>query len=188
MVLIHQMTHEECISTLARLRFGRLGCARDNQPYVVPIYFTYHERHLYTFSMTGQKIEWMRENPRVCVEADEVTSHNQWLSVVVVGHYEELPDTPEYKSDRNLAYELFQEHAMWWEPVEFASPHHDAADSLTPIYYCIYIDQVTGHRAMPDSVETAASHASQAAKKSESWLSRLLHAHGSSSGPGRHLL
>ena len=114
-MLIHEMTHEECISTLVRLRFGRLGCARDNQPYVVPINFAYHQNYLYAFSTVGQKIEWMRENPRVCIEADDFTNHYQWESVVVVGHYEELPDTPEYSRKRSQAYEKLQERAMWWK-------------------------------------------------------------------------
>jgi nitroimidazol reductase NimA-like FMN-containing flavoprotein (pyridoxamine 5'-phosphate oxidase superfamily) len=173
-MLIHEMTNKECLDALARFRFGRLGCARDNQPYVVPIYVAYHERHLYAFSTAGQKIEWMRANPRVCVEADEITSHYQWLSVVVFGHYEELPDTPEYKFERNLAHEMLQQRAMWWQPATVPSPHHSAADSLTPIVYRIHIDQVTGHHAMPDPVESATLHAPESATKSEGWLLGLL--------------
>ena len=156
-MLIHEMTDEECIDALARFRCARLACARDNQPYVVPIYFTYHERHLYTFSTAGQKIEWMRANPRVCVEADEITSPVQWLSIVVFGHYEELPDTPEYKFKRNLAYGILRQRAMWWEPASVASPHHSAAEPSTPVFHRIDIAQVTGHRAMPDPVESATS-------------------------------
>ena len=147
---IHEMTNKECLDVLARLRFGRLACARDNQPYVIPVYFTYHESHLYSFSTTGQKIEWMRANPRVCVEADEISDPGQWLSVVVFGHYEELADTPQYKYERNLAYAMLQQRAMWWEPASVASPHHSAAVSLDPIFYRIHIDQVTGHHGMPD--------------------------------------
>ncbi len=174
-MLIHEMTHEECISALARLRFGRMGCARDNQPYVMPLYFAHHERHLYSFSKVGQKIEWMRENPRVCVEADEITSHCQWLSVIVFGHYEEFPDTPEYEFERNLAYKMLQERAMWWQTTDVGSPRrHRSADSLIPFCYRIHIDRVTGHRAMPDSVEAAALAASEPATKSESWLLSLL--------------
>ena len=173
-MLIHEMTHEECIRALVRLRFGRLGCAHDNQPYVVPLYFAHHDRHLYTFSTVGQKIEWMRENPRVCVEADEITSHSQWLCVVASGRYEELPDTPEYKFERDLAYEMLRERAMWWQPAKVASSGDGAADSLIPFYYRIRIDRVTGHRAMPDSAEAAALAAPKAITKSKSWLSSLL--------------
>src|SRR5271157_1584272 len=154
-MLIHDMTDKECLNTPARLRLGRLGCARDNQPYIVPIHFAYDKRQLYAFSTFGQKIEWMRANPRVCVEVDELTSHFQWMSVVVFGHYEEFPDTPEYKPERNRAHELLAQYAMWWQPGYVASAAHDAADLLIPIFYRIHIDRVTGHRAVPNSVEAA---------------------------------
>ena len=93
--------------------FGRLGCARDNQPYVVPIYFAYEPDHLYGFSTFGRKIEWMRANPRVCVEVEEVASHFSWVSVILNGRYQELPDTPECSSERQHAYPLLREaHAL----------------------------------------------------------------------------
>src|SRR5262245_26666519 len=62
-MIIREMTEDECRDVLARMNFGRLACARDNQPYVVPIYFSYHGGYLYGFSTMGQKIEWMRSNP-----------------------------------------------------------------------------------------------------------------------------
>jgi nitroimidazol reductase NimA-like FMN-containing flavoprotein (pyridoxamine 5'-phosphate oxidase superfamily) len=46
----------------------------------------------------GQKIEWMRLNPLVCVEIDEIPSDVDWTSMVVRGRYEELPEKPEYYS------------------------------------------------------------------------------------------
>ena len=36
----------------------------------------------------------MRANPLVCVEVDEVAAYDQWLSVIAIGRYEELPETP----------------------------------------------------------------------------------------------
>ena len=62
---------------------------RENQPYVVPVYLTYDvlsggEPCLYGFTTPGQKIEWMRANPLVCVEVDEVTAHDQWVSVIAL--------------------------------------------------------------------------------------------------------
>ena len=35
---------------------GRLACPRDNQPYVIPIYFALHGDYLYSFTTLGQKI------------------------------------------------------------------------------------------------------------------------------------
>ena len=95
-MLIHELSAEECADHLGRTSVGRLACALFHQPYIVPIHFSFDAERgcLYAFSMVGQKIEWMRQNPLVCLEFDELTTHGQWASVVVFGHYEELPPTP----------------------------------------------------------------------------------------------
>jgi len=154
-MLILELTNKECVEMLTRLRFGRLGCSRDNQPYIVPINFAYRERCLYSVAALGQKIEWMRTNPLVCVEADEIVDHYHWMSVVVQGRYEELPDTPEWRADRELAHVLLQQRAMWCEPACVTETHRVAGGEVIPMYYRIHIDRVTGRRAKPDPVETA---------------------------------
>jgi hypothetical protein len=73
-MLVTEMSRKECEDLLVRLNFGRLACAFDNRPCVVPIYFALEPSRLYGFATMGQKIEWMRLNPLVCVEADEVLS------------------------------------------------------------------------------------------------------------------
>ena len=67
-MLISEMSGEECRDLLSRLGFGRLACAHQNRPYIVPIYFAYEPDHLYGFATMGQKVEWMRSNPLVCVD------------------------------------------------------------------------------------------------------------------------
>ena len=62
-MLIGEMSVAECRGALEQARFGRLACARDNQPYVVPFYFASDGDYLYAFSKLGRKIEWMRDNP-----------------------------------------------------------------------------------------------------------------------------
>ena len=178
-MLIHEMTEDECRTALERSTFGRLACACDNQPYVLPIYFSYDGKHLYGFSAPGQiygfttlgqKIEWMRSNPLVCLEIDERTSHHQWMSVVVSGRYEELPDTPEFGYERGQAWEVLQKRAVWWEPAYAATEHRE---QFTFIFYRIHIKQMTGRRATPDPVETAAS-AANAPTAEKSWLGCIL--------------
>jgi nitroimidazol reductase NimA-like FMN-containing flavoprotein (pyridoxamine 5'-phosphate oxidase superfamily) len=169
-MLIHQMVADECRVALARAGFGRLACTRDGQPYVLPIYFSYHGEHLYGFSTLGQKIEWMRANPLVAVEIDERTSHHEWMSVVLSGRYEELPDTPEFGYERVQAWEVLQQRAMWWEPAYVLTEHHQ---QLKPIFYRIHIKQITGRRATPDPVEAAASTA-KAPTAEESWMGSIL--------------
>ena len=149
-MVIREITEAECREALARLRFGRLGCARDNQPYIVPVYVAYDGQHLYGFSTPGQKIEWMRSNPRVCLEIDEWTSHDQWLSVVVFGRYEELPNTAESAADLAHAQQTLHTHAAWWEYASIpAAEWRRKPGSFSPIYYRLRIEQLSGHQAAP---------------------------------------
>jgi nitroimidazol reductase NimA-like FMN-containing flavoprotein (pyridoxamine 5'-phosphate oxidase superfamily) len=92
-MVIREMSRDECLRLLGRSRLARLACAQGKQPYVIPVYLAYHERSrcLYGFTTPGKKIAWMRANPLVCVEVDEVAAHDRWVSVVATGHYEELP-------------------------------------------------------------------------------------------------
>jgi len=87
---------------------ARLACTHENQPYVVPVYIAYDKTSgcLYGFTTPGQKIEWMRANPLVCVEVDEVAAHDQWVSVIAFGRFEELPESPGSHSPRLPAQEL----------------------------------------------------------------------------------
>ena len=155
-MFIHEMSREECDEMLAQAKFGRLACARDNQPYVLPLNFAFDgDNYLYGFTTLGQKIEWMRSNPLVCFEVDEVKNHNRWSSVIVFGRYEELPDTPECEGARRHAHGCLQKRVMWWEPAFVSQEHRDNPHSLTPIYFRIKIESVTGHRANSDENEIA---------------------------------
>ena len=81
-MIVDGISEKECRDVLARATIGRLGCSLDNQPYVVPVYLAYEPGHFYVFSTLGQKIEWMRANPKVCLEIDEITSPSEWVSIL----------------------------------------------------------------------------------------------------------
>jgi len=38
-MLIEKMTKDECLVFVGQMKFGRIACVREKQPYVVPIYF-----------------------------------------------------------------------------------------------------------------------------------------------------
>jgi uncharacterized protein len=198
-MVIQDMTKSECLSAIARARLGRLACARENQPYVVPIYFAYEEPYLYGFTTLGLKIEWMRSNPLVCVELDEMDGHDQWTSVIVFGRYEELPETFETKQadphdhgagrqaarpasmevaerERQHAHELLQRHPEWWEPGCTSRKQRTPAGAATPIFYRIRIDRITGRRATPSPGDLHRSKPRILARESRSWLRNLFHA------------
>ena len=158
-MLIKDMTVKECQEILAHTGIGRLACVQNNLPYIVPIYFAYGPDHLYGFTTVGRKIEWMRLNPSVCVEVDEITSHTSWTSVIVSGRYEELPDTPEYQSERQQAQMLLEKRFLWWQTAYAAEQlrRGGGGKPSAALFYCIHIDEMTGRRAVPDAVEAAYS-------------------------------
>jgi hypothetical protein len=155
-MLIRDMSPQESRDLLGRLGVGRLGCAHNNQPYIVPVYFVYEPDRLFGFATFGQKIDWMRTNPRVCVQADEVRSHFDWHSVIVLGRYEEFPDTPEYKEQRSHALALLEKRHLWWQTADAANQTRNTRQAA-PVFYCIHIEDITGHVAFPDPTEIMAS-------------------------------
>jgi nitroimidazol reductase NimA-like FMN-containing flavoprotein (pyridoxamine 5'-phosphate oxidase superfamily) len=169
-MVIHEMPPDECRQMLARIRLARLACARNNQPYVVPIHVDLDGGFLYAYATLGQKIEWMRENPLVCVEMDELTSHGQWATLIVFGKYEELPKTAEHQAARDVAEKLFQQHPMWWQP---ASVPVGSATQRMPIVFRIAVDQVTGRYARPANPAPPVREDAKSARR-PNWLARLV--------------
>lgn len=171
-MLVQELTRQESLELLARTHLGRLGCAQGGQPYVVPIYFAYQNRYLYSFSTEGRKVEWMRINPLVCVETDEVVNSQRWASTIILGRYEELPDTPEWQSVRRFAFQLLKQRAVWWEPGYAKTILHGAERPLVPVFYRIQVVEITGHRAVPDLGPPPDSKRSVVEPKKK-WLDQL---------------
>jgi uncharacterized protein len=147
-MLIRELTPHECQEMMTRRGFGRLGCAIDNQPYVVPIYFAYESDRIYCFTTVGRKIEWMRKNPKVCVEVDEVVDHFRWMSVIVTGRYQELPNTAELSAERLHALKALDKNLFWWQTAFATGELPTRHQTTEALFYCIYIDSMTGLRAV----------------------------------------
>jgi uncharacterized protein len=203
-MLIQEMSERDCSNALTRAKVGRLACAHDNQPYVVPIYFVYEEPYLYGFTTLGQKVEWMRSNPLVCVELDEVQNREQWTSILLFGRYEELPEqpgapewdqrqrrehepwqatarptpasSPPGQQARLHAHQLLQEHGAWWEPGCASGTHRNPEQPLTIIFYRILIDRITGRRATASPRGAVGSRTFPPARAGQGLLLRILHA------------
>ncbi len=145
-MVIDEMTEKECVALATRSSLARLACALDNQPYIIPIQFAYDSGYLYALATYGQKIEWMRENPKVCLVIDEIVSDSQWSSVVVTGEYEELLE-PRHMEEREHARELLVRRSRWWQNA-FAERQAKEGDHLVdPIFFRVKVSSVTGLRA-----------------------------------------
>ncbi|WP_250889210.1 pyridoxamine 5'-phosphate oxidase family protein [Mesorhizobium sp. dw_380] len=101
----------------------------------------------------------MRDNPRVCLQVDDVGSAHGWKSVVVEGVFEELSkgpaqdpaapalgQAPAEDHDREFAWSLLARHANWWEPGAL-KPSAAPAASGNHLFYQIRIETVSGRQA-----------------------------------------
>ena len=144
------MSEKECSDLLKRVSIGRLACALNNQPYVVPVGFAFEEHFLYVFSTVGKKIEWMRQNPQVCLQADEIGNRSNWSSVVVNGTYLELRE-PQYTSQKEHARARLAEYSDWW-PTPLAERREQTSDlSIEPVFFRIDIESMSGLRGIPEA-------------------------------------
>lgn len=143
---INEMTPKECRDFLSRASVGRLGCALENQPYVVPIHFAWEDPYVYVFSTFGQKVKWMRVNPKVCVQVDEAQSESAWTSVVVTGLYEELEE-PQHTSERRHATSLLAKRYHWWLNALGERQMKAGDGAVEPILFRIHTQSISGLRA-----------------------------------------
>lgn len=150
-MIVKELDRDECAAVLSASRLARLACSRDGQPYVVPIHYAYADDYLYSFSMPGRKIDWMRENPMVCVQIDDLGSSRNWRSVVVYGLYEELPDRIGSKRERDHAWSLLEKHANWWEPGGLKPVPQPMATASTHLFYRIRITSMSGRQGIDEA-------------------------------------
>jgi nitroimidazol reductase NimA-like FMN-containing flavoprotein (pyridoxamine 5'-phosphate oxidase superfamily) len=145
-MLIHELTPAECVGVLETNHVARLACSRFDQPYIVPIHYSFDpERNcLYAFSTAGQKIDWMRENPKVCLEVEEVGDKDHWITVLAFGRYHEIQRAPADAEARRRAEQLLQQRQEWWLPGAAKVMSHEHHQM---VLYRIQIERVSGRRA-----------------------------------------
>lgn len=149
-MLIEQLSEVQCREFLAKSSIARLGCSLDDQPYIVPICIACEGNHIYFFSTAGKKIEWLRSNPKVCVQADSIEGNSDWISVIANGDYEELVE-PLLANEREHARKLLERQQQWWLNA-LAERRNQVADlDISPIFFRVQITSVSGLRAISNS-------------------------------------
>jgi len=136
--MMKMLTNEAARHLFHEARVVRLGCIVNGEPYVVPINCHLEGDYLYSHSLFGLKISGLRENPRACVQVDEIESDLQWKSAMAVGKFEEVTKCTE-RAD--ILTKLLRRFPML-TPVESAI----AIDGSSPevIVFKIKIERLTG--------------------------------------------
>ena len=133
-----RFNEERAFELLADQRVGRLGCITETGPYIVPINYYFADGCVYSHSLPGIKISSLRNDPRACLQVDQIESDIRWRSVLAFGTYEEVV-TPTQRGD--ILNRLLQRFPML-TPVE--STLADDGGSLSVIVFRIKIERVTG--------------------------------------------
>jgi nitroimidazol reductase NimA-like FMN-containing flavoprotein (pyridoxamine 5'-phosphate oxidase superfamily) len=144
-MMIEEMREADCYSIVVRERMGRLGCCLNSQPYIVPIFYTYAETRLFSFSMPGRKVDFMRQNPLVCVQIDHFSDQHHWKSIVIEGKFRELRELDE----RQHGWEILQYRNDWWEPGALKPNHStEIVSERSHLFYTISIDRISGRQTV----------------------------------------
>jgi nitroimidazol reductase NimA-like FMN-containing flavoprotein (pyridoxamine 5'-phosphate oxidase superfamily) len=136
--MITMLNVQEARVVLQSARVGRLGCIVNGEPYIVPINYSFEDDYLYSHSLPGTKIYALRENPRACVQVDEIQSDLHWRSAIAFGKFEEITNPQERSQTLNKLLSRFP----MLTPVESTIAADGFASEV--IVYRIKIDRVTG--------------------------------------------
>jgi nitroimidazol reductase NimA-like FMN-containing flavoprotein (pyridoxamine 5'-phosphate oxidase superfamily) len=90
---MNPLSREEALELLAVAPVAHLGVIDDGRPYVTPMSFVLVGDVVAFRTVPGRKLEAIRENPQVCVEAAKFDPESgEWASVIVTGMARETED------------------------------------------------------------------------------------------------
>jgi hypothetical protein len=108
MLKIVETTQSESLELLESTNFGHLGCAGDDQPYVVPMHYAFDGENIYFLTKEGMKTALLENNPKVCLQVEKIKDERHWQSVVLLGKAELLTDAEEIGRAANF---IVKKHA-----------------------------------------------------------------------------
>lgn len=135
-------------SVLENNYLGHLSYIYQNRPYVVPItYFYDKDRNvIICYSGEGHKMQAMRQNKQVAMNALDVDALTKWRSVMVHGTFEQLfaSEAKSYLHDFSLGVKsLIVEKEL--KELSFISEFSSkAVNENLPMIFIIKIDEITG--------------------------------------------
>jgi nitroimidazol reductase NimA-like FMN-containing flavoprotein (pyridoxamine 5'-phosphate oxidase superfamily) len=88
----------------------------------------------------------MRSNPKVCLQTDEIKSPGDWVSIIVNGEYEELPE-PRFTAERKLASSLLAKQYQWWLNALGERQMKVGDSPIEPLFFRIRIHSMCGLHA-----------------------------------------
>jgi nitroimidazol reductase NimA-like FMN-containing flavoprotein (pyridoxamine 5'-phosphate oxidase superfamily) len=136
--MFSKLSDNDAQELLATGRVARLGCIVNDAPYVVPISYYFEGGYAYSHSLPGLKISALRDNPKACLQVDQIESDFSWRSAIALGEYEEIADPTERKEVLGRILSRFP----MLTPVESAIANDGGPPPV--IVFRIKIEKITG--------------------------------------------
>lgn len=87
------LDREEALEVLETAPVAHLGMIDRGEPYVTPMSFVVSSGLVLFRTMAGRKLDALRANPRVCIEASRFEDESgAWSSVIIMGEAEEVEE------------------------------------------------------------------------------------------------
>lgn len=145
---------KEIEQILKKASIGRLGTSCEDQPYIIPVNFVYHERKILIHGAgKGKKIDNIASNPKVCFEVDEgelVAKDKpcdftmKYSSVVILGEAKITTDPDEMFMALKLLTEKYSSKKLSEQLTR-----ESVADFENLVVIEISIREITGKRNIP---------------------------------------
>lgn len=152
--MITNLKKEECLKILDNNYVGHMSYIYKGSPFIIPItyYFNKKNNTIIGYSGEGHKTKALRLNNAIALEVSEISSVNNWQSVLVHGTFNELsgPDAKNYLHQFSLGVKKLivkKENKDLNFICEFSSKIN--LDSA-PIVYSITITEITGKKREPN--------------------------------------
>lgn len=89
---------------------AHIGLIFNGRPYVTPMSFVVDGDKILFRTVAGQKLEALRQDPRVCIEASKFDSESgEWASVIVMGSAAEVDDGDQGQRAVDKLFEKYAE-------------------------------------------------------------------------------
>ena len=92
MLEVRELDKYEIDNLLSGRDYGHLACSLDDQPYIVPVHYVYDGTNIFVYTTEGKKSEIIQSNPQICLQVEEVTSNEDWQSVIVFGSAKKITE------------------------------------------------------------------------------------------------
>ena len=155
-----EMTFEEIEQFLVCARVGRIGMVLDDEPYVVPVGFGYHDGKVFFHTCDkGLKMNALRKNPSVCFEVDEALSDvTMFKSVIILGTAEIINEEKKMIPYLQKLIDKYRVPLIFDEYM--SKPGRNRANELKAVRICVITPRtVTSRRFIQNkaSADTAAA-------------------------------